>query len=198
MSLIFGDCTGCLPVWVKSLSEHRVVILSPQRTVTTKLKLVDKVRELRAINRVPTPLAPPAPAHTGVMTAWHHTNILTGAPWSPYVLPMPPLPLLPRPPHDQADLRTLASPQSSILVRHALYSQGRHETAQNLATLILSGECVCVHLNVQTSVISIHFSQVPWWGKLSFCCSHTHARNGTHTQHRNLPGSHRLDQSRFI
>lgn len=131
--------TGCLIVLVRGLSWTLFNNLSPQPTATTRLKLVAKVREARASPRVPTPPAPPAQVHTGEMMPLHHTNLLTGAPWSPLLLHVPL-----HPQHGLAALGTLLDPQNSTLVQHVLYSQSHHETAQNPATLILSGECVCL------------------------------------------------------
>lgn len=96
-----------------------------------------KVREARASPRVPTPPDPPAQVPTGEMMLLHHTNLLTGAPWSPPLLCVPP-----HPPHGLVALGTLPDLLRWTLVQHVLCSQSHPETALNPASLILSGECV--------------------------------------------------------
>lgn len=127
--------------------------LSTQPTATTRLKPVAKVREARASPRVPTPPAPLAQVPTGETMASHRTSLMTGAPWSPPLLRAPP-------PRGPAALRTPLSPPSMTPAQHALYSHGHHETAQNPATLILSGECVCVCVYASVR-ISVGISVLP-------------------------------------
>lgn len=113
--------------------------MCPQPTATTRLKQVGKVREARASPRVPTPPDPPAQVPTGEMMLLHHTNLLTGAPWSPPLLHVPL-----HPPRGLVALGTLPDLPRWTLVQHVLYSQSHPETAPNPASLILSGECVCL------------------------------------------------------
>lgn len=130
-------CPWCL---YRLLVESLSCFLSTQPTATIRLKPVAKVKEPRASHQVLTPLAPPVQVHTGETTVLHLISLLTGGPWSRSMLHVP---LPPR--HGQVDLRTLLFPPSLTLLQHVHCSHGRHETAQNPATLILSGECVSVH-----------------------------------------------------
>lgn len=126
-----------LAVYFNPPNPFFLINLPSQPTAITRLRLVAKVREARASPRVPTPPAPPAQVHIGEMMALHHTNLLTGAPWRPPLLHVPL-----HPPHGLAARETLLAHPSLTLFQHVLYSHSQHATAQNPATLILSGECV--------------------------------------------------------
>lgn len=176
--------------------------LSFQPTVTIKLKPVAKAREARASPPVLTLPAPPAQDHTGEMRASHLTNHLRGVPWiSPQLrVPLPP-------PAGRAVLRTLLSPQILTLV---LCCPDPPETAQNLATLIPSGECVCLQVYLVFLWNGHNLSNAASGGTFRFWpslfCGHRwadtlkviHSQNRTYALLVPMSGSARLDPRRFI
>lgn len=171
--------------------------LPSQPTAITRLRLVAKVREAIASPRVPTPPAPPAQVHIGEMTPLHHTNLLTSAPWRP-----PPLHVPLHPPRGLVALGTLLAHPSLTLFQDVLYSHGQHATAQSPATLILSGECVCVSVRTNVVISNAQILQLALLSKRKAVC-----QEGKHTLHTNkweciqqihMRGSHGLNQSRFI
>lgn len=122
----FNCCLNRL--WFKPL----MINLFPQLTDTTSLKPVAKVREPRASPPAPIHLVLPAQVHTGEMMASRLTKLLTDAPWSLRVLPLPP---------DQLNPKTHLPVPRWTLEQRVHCSQSPHETAQSNATLILSGKC---------------------------------------------------------
>lgn len=111
-------------------------LLSAQLIATIRLKPAVKDREGRANPPVPTLLAPLVRAPTGETMPLHPTNLPSGAPWSPPLLPAP----LRRPPHAPAALGTPRAPPSWTLVRDGRCCPSPPETARSLDTSPPSGE----------------------------------------------------------